>query len=537
MNKAYRYGLFIVFTVLLNLWVSGAQSGEFLPDLVVSDVQLNPEFPSTNDIVTVRVAVENAGRGVAQPSRLALRVNGLFIGSQQAPALAPTETAFVEFVWVVSRGKQVLAVEANAFEDIDEQNIDNNTFERVLELTPDLIVESVQFHPLHPQPNAPTVVTVTVRNVGGQPTTDRAALRFKDGRDVLSTLFVQPLDVGQSVQLEVRWQPQPGEHILRFEVDALGLIAESDELNNAFSDIVNVSMIPPKGANLTVRSLQMIPPHPQPGQAVLLSAVVGNIGSGLADAFEVRFEVDGQAVGSLTIPQLKAGEELVVQTHWKAASGERLARVKVDQGGAIVEPDEANNVTTAFLEVAPAGNACTQWISLELASQAAQLMAGVLGLSEEEVAHLFLPAVKTRMEQDFSGLNVRFSLQKAAPTHSRVRFVSESRPGILGIAPLDFGNHSPNDIATVYLGSFVALGVSSQRIELEQIAQAVANTSSHEVGHFLGLVHDADAVSIAHDGKNLMASSNEANSFFEDGFFTDDNLAYLHNVLPLSCNP
>jgi len=319
-------------------------------------------------------------------------------------------------------------------------------------------------------------------------------------------------------------------------VDALGLIAESDELNNSLSGIINVSALPPKGANLTVRSIQMSPPAPQPGERVLLSAVVGNMGTGPADAFEVAFGVDGQTVGSLTIPQLAAGEEVTVQINWTAVSGERLARVKVDRGGAIVEPDEANNVATAFLEVAPDGNDCTQRIALDLEPQAAQLMAGVLGISEEEVAHLFLPAVKTRMEQDFSGLNVRFTLKTTSLPHSRVRFVSESRPGILGIAPLDFDNHSDSDTATVYLGSFVALGVGRQRVDLEQVAQAITNTASHEVGHFLGLVHDAQGVSEKFGGKNLMASSNEANSFFEDGFFTDENLAYLHNVLPLDCH-
>lgn len=535
---AQRGGVLIGILVWLGLMHPGAlaQSQAPLPDLVVIDIELSPQFPQTNQITEIEVTVQNVGQGSAAPSQLLLRVNESILSSQLVSALAPGERIVLNFGWVARKGKQVMLAQANAFGDIRESSLQNNALERVVEFTPDLVVDAVSFEPAHPQPNAPSRVVITVKNVGGQPTGERAAVRFKDGRTILQTLFVPPLEPGQSAQVSLPWQPQPGEHVLRVEVDPFKAIVESDELNNSLADIVNVSPILPTGANLIVRSVEAFPAAPQPGQQVTLSAVVANVGTGMASPFEVAFTVDGQQLEPIGFPSLKAGQQALARIQWIAVPGERWVRVKADAQGHVVETDEADNIQTIVVRSSRLPNACAQLVFLELEPEAVPLMASALGLSEEEIGDVLLPLIKVEMERDFAAVNLHLTLQKPELPHSRLRLLSESRQAILGVAPLDFGNRSRNDVGTVFLGSFVSLGLGrAPALELAVIAQAIANTASHELGHLLGLVHDGDEVTQRLAGRNLMAASNEAATFFEDATFTEENLAYLQRILPMAC--
>ncbi|HEY5596382.1 MAG TPA: CARDB domain-containing protein [Candidatus Bipolaricaulota bacterium] len=533
-----RGGVLIGILIWLGLMHPGAlaQTYAALPDLVVTDLQLSPQFPQTNQITEIEVTVQNVGQGSAAPSQLVLRINAHILSSQLVSALAPGEHVVLNFGWVARKGKQVMLAQANAFGDIQESSLQNNALERVVEFTPDLVVDAVSFEPAHPQPNAPSRVVITVKNVGGQPTDERAAVRFKDGRTTLQTLFVPPLEPGQSARVSLPWRPQSGEHVLRFEVDAFKAILESDELNNSLADIVNISPILPTGANLIVRSIEAYPMQPQPGEQVTLSAVVANVGSGMASPFEVSFTVDGRRLEPIGLPSLNPGQQALARITWTAVPGERWVRVKADAQGRVVETDETDNVQTIPLRSGQLPTACAQLVFLELEPEAAQLLASALGVSEEEISDVLLPLIKSEMERDFFNVNLHLTLQKPELPHSRLRFLSESRQAILGVAPLDFGNRSRNDVGTVFLGSFVSLGLGrAPTLELAVIAQAIANTASHELGHLLGLVHDGDQVSQRLAGRNLMAASNEAATFFEDAYFTEENLAYLQGILPMVC--
>lgn len=534
-SGVYGLGFVLVFAIGLVFVVSAAWAQQApAPDLVVTQIWLSPESPQLNAIIDIQAIVKNVGQGIAEPSRVVLRINRTIEGSRLVQALAPNQEATVTFGWVSRKGKQVMRVEANAFRDIDEANVRNNSLERVVELTPDLIVAAVQFDPPHPRPNSQTRVTITVRNTGGRPSADRVALRFQDGRTVLRTLFIGALEAGESVEISTTWQPRLGEHVLRFEVDSFKIVSESEELNNTFMRVVNISTRSPTGADLTLRSLQMSPSHPQAGETVTLSAIVVNAGNGVASNFGVAFAVDGVGIGNVSSSRLVPGEERRISVTWVAVASERLVRVKADYQGIIVESNEEDNVLVGLFKIGESLNRCSQQILLELDEQSTQLMAGTLGMSESDVLSIFMPRIKVLMENDFAGINVRLTMQKPRSAHSRLRLVGESRQSILGLAPLDFDNRSKNDTGTVFIGSFVDLGRLS-RTSLENIVQAVTNTASHEVGHFLGLIHDEDDVTAHFGSRNLMAPSNEAGTFFQDAFFTDENLEYLTDILPLEC--
>ncbi len=505
-----------------------------LPDLVVTGLRLNPESPEPNEITQILATVRNEGDGAAEFFRVVLRINERIQGSKTVPGLAPGAETELAFSWVARAGRQVLVVEANGFDDVEESNRDNNVLERTVEFTPDLIVDGVRFEPEFPKPGQNARIFVTVKNRGGRAVELRPALRVQDGRNTLATLFVDGLAAGASAELEVRWQPEAGSHLLRFEIDALTRVDESDELNNLFTRALDVSSAAPTGADLTLRDVRVEPEHPQPGQTTTVSARVANVGSGPAREFRLDFSVDGESLGDVRVQSLAPGEERLVELVWIAADGERLIRARADAGGAVVEPNEEDNAFTRFVDVGAGLNRCGQLISLELEPAAAQLLSREFGLSEDEIQNGFMPLVKTIMEEDFAEVNVRFTLQRAQGIHSRVEFVAEERQNVLGLAPLDFNNRNRSDAGRVFIGSFVAVGQLSSR-SLEVAAQAVANTASHEVGHFLGLEHDDEATTRQFRSRNMMAPSNESGTFFQDAFFTPENLEYLQGILPLAC--
>ncbi len=534
------YFVFFIFVLILFApTVALAQeTDQALPDLMVTKIELTPELPTIGTQIQVSVTVENIGPVTAPPSRLVLRIDRL-PKDQRLPEIEANSALVVTYDTVLTRNKSEFSAEINwAIPFIKESNTDNNTFGKVFEFTPDLVIENIRFSPQNPQPNTTTQILITVKNVGGQAMTSSTAISVKDGRNQLVTLTINPpLAPGQSQEVLARWQPQRGEHVLRFDVDSFERVIESDEGNNSFSGIINISPNPPTGANLVVREIGMSPKNPQPGQIVQLGAVIANEGSGTSGIVSINFEVDGLQLQSLTVPQLAPGEEQLIRTAWTAVEGERWFRVKVDPEGDLVEPNEADNTDSVFLEVSPLLNDCTQLIYLNLEDEAVRLLASTMGVSEEEIHHSFMPNLKTKMEKDFEGFNVQFTLRGPTGLHSQVLLKSESRSGILGLAPLDADNLRKNDIGQVFIGSFTNLlqGRRLLRTTLDQIAQSIANTASHEAGHFLGLEHDIDSVTRQFSGRNLMAPSNEANSFFEDAFFTQANKDYLASTLPLNC--
>jgi hypothetical protein len=236
-----------------------------------------------------------------------------------------------------------------------------------------------------------------------------------------------------------------------------------------------------------------------------------------------------------SVRALAPGESVIVQTAWTAVSGERILRVKADQDGAIIEANESDNALSALVRIGMLGNDCAQTVYLELEPDAVPLVADALGLSDESVMSVFLPKIKNFIEQDFEDVNLVLTLNNPDHGHSRIRLLAASRFAILGSAPIDTGNRNRGDVGSVFLGSFMALGGRTlQRFSIDQIAQAIANTASHELGHLLGLAH-TEADEGTDSSLHLMASTNEANSFFEDAVFIEENLDYLQAILPFDC--
>lgn len=544
-----RYVVFAVLTLLLSSGMGDApstqgQTGQALPDLVVTDIVLSVNPPKPLELVTVSVTVKNLGDGPAGAFRVAFTATSTLTKTVE-DGLAPGESATVRFSWFGPQGRHTLVAEANPFMDIEELDLSNNA-QRLEVLVapdplPDLTIASLTVSPENPLPGEPTVIEVTVKNIGLLAPAGRAALRVKDDLGTLGTRFVDPLTPGDSAAFSIPWTPKLGERRLSVEVDALDRIEELDEANNLLVQIVTISSRPSTGANLVVRRLGSLPENPSPGETVTLDVVVANVGEGAAEDFLVEFQADGAAVGALHVDTLAPGDEVVLSLGWQTpASGERLIRVKADASGVIAEPDEADNVRFGFIQVGEAIEPCGQLVWLQLEDESALILANTLALSVEEVKHVFMPKVKLAMESDYEGVNIRFSLNRPVGLHSRLRFIADVPPDTrLGQAPLDFNNRNKADIGLVFVAGFEA-GLSRAQAfnrTLDSDAQALAKVASHETGHFLGLQHDDEATTARLGGKNIMAPSVDTitGALFADSFFTEENVAYLKRILPLNC--
>lgn len=579
-----------IFLLLFAFSALPSLQAQDLPDLVITDIQFSPEQPNPQEIVTVTATVQNIGSSVANAFRVTFNANITL--TKEVPSLAPDASAIVRFSWFGPEGEHTIRIEANPFDDVEESNKENNFLEKNILVArdplPDFVVERVTITPENPLPREEATVEITVKNIGTL-ASSRALMEVRDDQGVLGRPRINALEPDQTETVSLTWRPLEGERRLTIKVDDIngqGRIEELDEKNNIFTQVVTISNIRPTGANLVIRSLSILPENEtidehemneidfftedddpttlnqvdpfdfisleqlnpfneNDGKLMLnsnvkLTALIANIGEGKAAEFSLKFEADGLPIESVDVAPLAAGEEREVSVNWTAtAVGERLIRVKADELGTIIEPDETDNISTQFVQIGEQINACGQVVWLKLEDEAAEILSSALSLSVEEVFNVFMPLLKLVMEADFDTVNIRFTLEDPPGVNGRIDFISREPPDTrLGDAPLDLGNRNPADVGRVYVSRFNQSLANAQLVgtrSLGEIAQAMAKVASHEVGHTLGLDHDATVTT-----DTIMSPSfdNQAGSasLFTDASFTEENFEYLRSILPLMCN-
>ncbi len=123
------------------------------------------------------------------------------------------------------------------------------------------------------------------------------------------------------------------------------------------------------------------------------------------------------------------------------------------------------------------------------AFNAADIDAGYRNQTERMVR-----GVVSLVREDFAGLDVTiFSTSEGAQFDGEMTrvFFGAHDPGLLGVAEgVDEFNATRAQNAIVFTNTFQVF--SQLNPSVEQMAQAIANVASHEIGHLLGLVHTAD---------------------------------------------
>jgi hypothetical protein len=90
-------------------------------------------------------------------------------------------------------------------------------------------------------------------------------------------------------------------------------------------------------------------------------------------------------------------------------------------------------------------------------------------------------------------LNSDDDSEPSAP-HSTVYFGGKSQSAFAIAEQIDTQNAEPDDNAIIFVGGF--RDAFSVTPTLDQMATAIANTTAHEIGHLLGLVHTKDCTSL-----------------------------------------
>ncbi|MER5262482.1 CARDB domain-containing protein [Actinosynnema sp. NPDC002837] len=239
-----------------NTGAPGGQVAEFQvvgtpapnPDLTVAAVSWTPASPSELDAVTLTATVRNTGTAAAGATSVDFSLGGTVVGSAPVAGLAAGASAAVS----VNAGRRatgsypVRAV-VDPTDAVVEQDNGNNAHTALAPLVvaqapgPDLTVVGITPTPPNPAVGAPVSFTVSVHNRGtavvGAGTVTRVAVG-----GVTLTGQSPAIAAGATVTVPVggTWTATAGGATITATADATGVVAETNETNNATSQPIVV---------------------------------------------------------------------------------------------------------------------------------------------------------------------------------------------------------------------------------------------------------------------------------------------------------
>ena len=330
-------------------------------DLEVQDVTVipvDPELgPQEDEDVTIAATIRNGGYAALDETfYVGFYIDGAFTElveiAEPLPIGGTTDVSFPWHIAIGDVGNHLFTVVADDMEDlVDEANEDNN--ERTAAMLPDqvyfpdLVPVDVALSVTESEPTPWAQPILLIAHVENQGTAAAGAFRvsFYVDAQFVGYDVVGGLGEGAAAAASIEWVPTAGEHRAYVFVDyPLSHVVESNERNNTYAeDIPELNII---YGDLAVESVELWPGDARVnlGDYLRISAYVTNSSDvEVPVAFDVRFYVGDEYVGSETIDAMAPREGRYVFVHAPVTSGHQDVRVVVDEDGAVPEANEDNN--------------------------------------------------------------------------------------------------------------------------------------------------------------------------------------------------
>ena len=334
--------------------------GTRVADLRVRSVDWQPESPSVGDTVTFRITIKNRGDAPARDFHVSFRdTSSVWPAMEKVVSgeISAGRATTVSFEWPADVDTHLFVVVADSRAEVTESNEDNNdrTVDYAATVAADLVFTRIVSTPRSPSIDEDTTIKATIKNEGpGRAGAFTVTLNISGSDGVLDKVNrrVDGLATGASKTLEFPWKARAGTHTFTAAADSRGVIAETDESNNALERTVVTSL-----ADLTVTKVQFDSLNPSTGDDVGVGVRIENVGRGNSGRFTVRLYVVGEdePQEGVRIRSLERDTSASVKFTWRAAEGCHELFVIVDANDNVPEINEGNNRSREFEVCAGAG--------------------------------------------------------------------------------------------------------------------------------------------------------------------------------------
>ena len=329
-------------------------------DLTVASITMDKTPANVLDNVIFTAAVYNGGTAAAENFFIRILINGETLGEDYKVSSLPGGGTFkLQIPYQVTKeGTNTVQIIADAQNNVAESDETNNvgTFEFTAATIarPDLTIpdEGGLILSGTPQPGVPFDVQVKISNIGGEASSACKLLVTRgnpqtDGCDRLAEAEIPALAVGASTVVKVRLTFTENEDNIFFYADSGNEIVESNENNNLIRTSLTVAALPDLFVN--ENSISLSHTDISKGSTVEIKILVANLGSVDSSATKLLVyrgtpeAADKQLLGTLDVPEIKAGASHECSVLWNPAPGEQKISVIADPENTVNEANETNN--------------------------------------------------------------------------------------------------------------------------------------------------------------------------------------------------
>ena len=315
-------------------------------DLSIQSISWSPENPSKGDNITFTVTVKNYGSSKSNITDIKLYVDGVFKGSQNIDAINPGSTTSKTFNWVALSGQHTIRAvvdENNYTSESDETNNEQSlTFST---LSPDLIIQAVNWTPENPSRNDVVTFTATVKNQGSG-RADACQLGYYVDDLFISVIPVAALEEGASGNITFTRTVVSDVHHIKLVIDYYNNVAESDETNN--TKTMSLFTVAP---DLVIKEITWEPKDAGIGDVMTFTVTVKNQGNGKSQATRARYYMSTAYQSYIDIPELEAGKEVVKTFSYTPEFSSINLTFTVDYDNRVNETREDNNTLTISIPI------------------------------------------------------------------------------------------------------------------------------------------------------------------------------------------